>query len=78
MHTVLELGQDGHFVWSFTRDKNTQSLKGVFAVDKNNLALEPDAGGTMLADVVLVSPSEMLFTMIGSDPKDPGLDFNKQ
>lgn len=74
----LELAKDGHFVWSFTRDKNTQSVKGVFAVDKNNLALEPDAGGTMLADVVLVSPSEMLFTMIGSDPKDPGLDFNKQ
>jgi tetratricopeptide (TPR) repeat protein len=74
----LELAKDGHFVWSFTRDKNTQSVKGVFAVDKNNLALEPDAGGTMLADVVFVSPTELLFTMIGSDPKDPGLDFTKQ
>lgn len=73
----LELGDDGHFVWSFTRGKDKQSVKGAFGVDQNNLALEPDAGGTMLAEVDLVNPSQFHFKMIGGEEKDPGLDFKK-
>ena len=61
----------------FTKDGKPQTLKGAYAVNKDSLALEPDAGGTMLAQVSFVNPDEFLFTMVGSDPKQPGLDFKK-
>jgi Flp pilus assembly protein TadD len=73
----LDIAKDGGFVWTYTRGKDKQSVKGVFAVDQNNLALEPDTGGTMLAEVDLTNPSQMLFKMISGDAKDPGLQFNK-
>ena len=73
----LELAKDGHFVWSFARGKDKQTVKGVFAVDQNNLAMEPDAGGTMLAEIDFKDPSQFHFLMVGGGPKDPGLDFKK-
>ncbi len=73
----LELLADGKFVWSFTQGKKKQSVKGVFGVDQANLAMEPDAGGTMLAEIDFINPSQFHFTMLGGDPKDPGLDFKK-
>lgn len=77
-HFQLELAKDGQFVWSFTRGKEKQTVKGAFAVDQNNLAMEPDAGGTMLAEIDFSSPTQFHFKMIGDDPKDPGLDFRKE
>jgi hypothetical protein len=73
----LQLKADGVFVWSFTRGKTMESVKGVFAVDQNNLAMEPDAGGTMLAEIDLTSPSQMLFKMVGGEQNDPGLQFTR-
>ena len=73
----LDLAKDGGFVWTYSRGKDKQSVKGAFAVDQNNLALEPDAGGTMLAEIDLTSPSQFHFKMIGGDAKDPGLQFKK-
>ena len=73
----LDLAKDGSFVWTYARGKDKQSMKGVFAVDQNNLALEPDAGGTMLAEIDFANPTQFLFKMIGDDAKDPGLQFKK-
>jgi len=73
----LDLTQDGQFVWTYSRGNEQQSVKGVYAVDQNNLALEPDAGGTMVAEVDLSNPSQFLFKMVGGGPKDPGLQFKK-
>ena len=73
----LELAKDGSFVWTYSRGKTKQTMKGVFAVDQNNLALEPESGGTMLAEIDFANPSQFLFKMIGGDAKDPGLDFKK-
>lgn len=75
----LTLAAEGTFVWSYSRGKTTESLKGVFAVDQNHLAMEPDAGGgTMLAEIDMASPSQMLFKMIGGEANDPGLQFRKE
>jgi tetratricopeptide (TPR) repeat protein len=75
----LNLAENGGFTWTFTKEKRKQSVKGVFAVDQNNLALETDdGGGTMLAEVTVVNPSTFKFKMIGDDPKDPGLEFKKK
>ena len=75
---VLELGKDGSFTWTYSQGKNKQSVKGVFAVDQNNLALETnDGAGTMLATVDFTNPAQFKFKMIGDDPKEPGLEFKK-
>jgi tetratricopeptide (TPR) repeat protein len=74
----LDMAADGSFTWTYQSGKRTQSVKGVYAVDQNNLALETnDGGGTMLAEVDLTSPSQLKFKMIGDDPKEPGLEFKK-
>ena len=74
----LDLAQDGSFTWTYQRGSQKQSVKGVFAIDQNNLALETnDGGGTMLAQVDLTSPSQLHFKMVSDDPKDPGLEFMK-
>lgn len=74
----LEITADGRFTWIYTRGKDKQSLKGVSAVNQNNLALEPDAGGTMLAEVDFTSPTQFQFKMITGDTNDPGLMFKKK
>jgi tetratricopeptide (TPR) repeat protein len=74
----LDLAKDGSFTWTYTRDKQKQSVKGVFAVDQNNLALETnDGGGTMLAEVDFAGPTQFKFRMIGDQSKDSGLEFKK-
>lgn len=74
----LDLTKDGTFTWTYSRGKQKQSVKGVFAVDQNNLALETDdGGGTMLAEVEFANPSQFKFKMIGDEGKDAGMDFKK-
>lgn len=74
----LEMAKDGSFTWTWSQGKEQQSVKGVFAVDQNNLALEMnDGGGTMLAEINFTSPSQFHFKMIGDGEKDPGLQFKK-
>jgi tetratricopeptide (TPR) repeat protein len=74
----LTLTAEGAFTWSFSRGGKKESVKGVFAVDQNYLALEPDAGGTMLAEVSLSSPTAFTFKMVGGGAEDPGLQFAKR
>ena len=73
----LELTANNQFSWSYLRGGEKQTVKGVFAVDQNNLALEPDTGGTMLAEIDFANPSQFHFKMIGGEADDPGLDFTK-
>jgi tetratricopeptide (TPR) repeat protein len=73
----LDLAKDGSFTWTYTRGKQKQSVKGVFAVDQNNLALEVDDGSTMLAEIDFTNPSQFKFKMIGDGEKEPGLEFKK-
>ena len=51
-------------------------MKGVFAVDGDAIALEPDAGGVMVANIKLQGTNTLLFKMMG-DEKDPDLNFTK-
>jgi tetratricopeptide (TPR) repeat protein len=73
---ALSLDKEGKFTWKYTRGKTTQSVSGVYAVDKNVLALEPDSGGKMLADVALEG-GKLKFRMAGGEPSDPALEFAK-
>lgn len=72
----LHLTDGGKFTWTFTQGKNTQTVKGVYALDENRLAMEPDTGGTMLAHISK-KESGFHFDMEGAAKGDPGLDFAK-
>lgn len=75
----LTLSEGGGFVWTFAKGKQKQSVKGVFAIDQKNLALETDdGGGTMLAEVSLVDAKTLQFKMVGDPPNSAGLKFTKK
>ena len=73
----LGLTQDGNFSWSFTQSGKTQTVKGVYAVDGNVLAMEPESGGVMLAEVTQPAGGNFSFQLLGAPPGDPGLKFVK-
>jgi uncharacterized protein (TIGR03066 family) len=73
----MKLAKDGTLVWSFSRGTRKDEVKGVYTVEGNILAMEPETGGVMLAELTMKSPGQMLFHIVGSDKKDPGLEFQK-
>ena len=62
----LEMTPDKQFTWSFTTAGKTQTIKGVYAIDNNNLALEPASGGTMLGKLTKKGEKAFHFAMIGA------------
>lgn len=73
----MKLHKDGTFTWSFTSGKRKQESKGVYTVEGNVLAMEPDSGGVMLAELTMKEPDNLKFKMIGGAADDPGLDFQR-
>jgi uncharacterized protein (TIGR03066 family) len=74
---LLELGQGGSFVWTYSEGDKNQTAKGVYALDGNVLALEPETGGVMLAEVTPPQGGSFAFSMLGAPPGDAGLKFSK-
>ena len=72
----LTLTADGKFTWTFSQSGKKQSVSGVYALDGHALAMEPDAGGTMLAEVTLNKAGGFAFRQIGTPENDPGLTFS--
>lgn len=73
----LELTKEGSFTWTYARGQKKQTMRGVFAINQNNLALETDDGGeTMLTEINFVNPTQFTLKMIGDDDKS-ALDFKK-
>jgi tetratricopeptide (TPR) repeat protein len=74
----MSLRQDGSFTWGFTRGARKEEVKGVHTVEGNVLAMEPDSGGVMLAELSLKDPDTLHFKMIGGASGDPGLEFRRE
>jgi uncharacterized protein (TIGR03066 family) len=74
---ALELAQDGKFSWTFTQQGKPQAVQGVYALDANVLAMEPESGGVMLAEITPPQNGAFNFQMLGAPPGDPGLKFVK-
>jgi len=70
----MVLNKDSTFSWKFSSGKKSDQIKGIFAVEQNNLALEVDDGSVMLAEIELTG-NKLRFKVIGSDASDPGLTF---
>ncbi len=73
---AMELTKDGNFSWTYTRGSKSQEVKGVYAVDGNVLAMEPESGGQMLAEVSRLEGGSFKFSLLGAPPGDPGLKFS--
>jgi tetratricopeptide (TPR) repeat protein len=74
----MNLQKDGAFTWSFARGTKKEGVKGVYMVEGNVLAMEPDTGGTLLAELTFNAPDGLHFKMIGGAADDPGLDFLRE
>lgn len=74
---TLLLNNEGLFSWTYTHEGKDQVVKGVYALDGNILAMEPESGGVMLAGVTPPKDGGFNFKMIGGSPSDPGLKFSR-
>lgn len=72
----MTLDKDSAFSWKYTTGKKSDTVKGIFAVEQNNLALEVDDGSVMLADISLTG-NQLQFKMISGAADDPGLKFTR-
>ncbi len=61
----LTLNPAGDFVWKYTRGDKVQQAKGAYALRGDTLALEPETGGVMLAQVTLQGTTGFVFKPIG-------------
>jgi len=71
----LTLDKDKNFTWTYREGKKKESVKGAYALDGNVLALEPDAGGVMLAEITDPASGSFVFRTVGAPKSDPGLTF---
>jgi hypothetical protein len=74
----MNLRKDGTFTWAFTRGSRKQEVKGVYTLEGNVLAMEPDSGGVLLAELISKGPDGLHFRMIGGAKDDPGLEFQRE
>jgi hypothetical protein len=73
----MGLGKDGTFTWAFSRGSRKSDVKGVYTLEDNVLAMEPDTGGVLLAELTTRGPDNLHFKMIGGASDDPGLTFQR-
>jgi len=73
----MTLRNDGTFTWAFSRGSRKQEAKGVYTVEGNVLAMEPDSGGVLLAELTVKAQDSLHFKMIGGAKDDTGLDFRR-
>jgi tetratricopeptide (TPR) repeat protein len=74
----MNLKKDGTFTWAFSRGARKQQAKGVYTVEGNVLAMEPDTGGVLLAELTVKAPDNLHFKMIGGTGDDAALDFHRK
>jgi tetratricopeptide (TPR) repeat protein len=73
----MSLNKDGTFKWEFARGSRKEAVKGVYTTEGNVLAMEPDTGGVMLAELTAKDADTMHFKMIGGAANDPGQEFHR-
>jgi len=73
----VSFAADGTFNWSYASNGKTEQIGGVYAVDGDVLALEPDSGGTLPARVSKPRPDILKFEPAGAPTSDSTLMFRK-
>jgi uncharacterized protein (TIGR03066 family) len=73
----LTLSKNGEFTWIYREGKKKEEVKGAYALDGNTLALEPDAGGVMVAEITDPKSGTFRFRTVGAPDSDTGLTFKR-
>jgi hypothetical protein len=74
----LTLDKDKSFTWVYREGKKREEVKGAFAIDGDVLALEPDAGGVMVAQINAPENGAFDFRTVGAPKSDKGLKFRQK
>ncbi len=73
----LSLTKENEFTWTYTKGKKVQTVKGAYALDGTTLAMEPEQGGVMLADLTPQGKDNFEFKMVGAKPSEPALKLTR-
>jgi hypothetical protein len=73
----LKLAEDSTFAWTYSDKGKSKTIEGVYGVEQNSLALQPDAGGVMVAELSSPKDEKFHFLVAGGPPGDKGLEFSK-
>jgi hypothetical protein len=73
----MTLTKDGSFTWKYSKGKKQQTVTGAYAVDQNTLAMQPPAGGVMLAQLTPQGANAVDFKMIGAPDSEAPLKFTR-
>ncbi len=73
----LTLNQGGEFIWRYTRGNDTQSMRGAFAVEGDTLAMQPETGGVLVAEITPPDASGFTFKPVGSPEVSQTLKFTR-
>jgi uncharacterized protein (TIGR03066 family) len=74
---TLDLTAEGGFTWTYGAKGKQETVKGVYALDGDVLALEPTTGGVMLAEVSKPRQGSFDFQLLGAPAGDRGLKFRR-
>ncbi|QDT52934.1 Tetratricopeptide repeat protein [Caulifigura coniformis] len=76
---TLTLTPDGTFEWvsKGKEEDKTIDQKGVFGVEGETLAMEPDGGGVLVGRVTKPENGAFKLELVGGLPDDPALEFKK-
>jgi tetratricopeptide (TPR) repeat protein len=74
----MKLDKDKGFTWIYSEGKKREEVKGAYALNGNVLALEPDAGGIMLAEITTPQNGAFDFRTVGAPKTDKGLQFQQK
>jgi tetratricopeptide (TPR) repeat protein len=75
---TMSLRKDGTFSWSFSRGSKKEQVKGVYTLEGNILAMEPDSGGVLLAELTETDSKGLHFKMMSGSSNDKGLEFQRE
>ena len=62
---TLVMDAAGKFTWTYKSQGKETVVDGVFAIESNTLAMEPDAGGAMVAEITPPAGGKFHFQMVG-------------
>ena len=65
-----EHDKPGEFSWTYRKGGKKQPTRGVFVVDDGVLAMEPDSGGVMIAEVTQPKNGSVTFRQPGDASSD--------
>jgi tetratricopeptide (TPR) repeat protein len=73
----MRLGNDKTFEWTFTQQDKPQSFSGTYTLAGNVLVLQAAGPGSLVGQITPQSDNQMNFKLMGNNPADPGLNFQR-